>query len=89
LGLVKLIDIYRLNQTAGTYAMTGPGVLHQGFNSGENIAQEVNFAVIDWLQILPHVHPCNWVSFNVRLSVTEIFRTFMEQQKQVIDRKGL
>jgi len=52
---MEVILNYQLNlpnrviQPAGSYVITGPGVLHEGFNSGENIAEAINFAIPEWL----------------------------------------
>ena len=42
--------------------ITGPGVFHQGFNSGYNIAQAVNFAIPSWKPFAKFTNSCYCIS---------------------------
>ena len=41
------VDVYRIVQYPGQYVIVKPGVLHWGFNAGDNVAEATNFACAD------------------------------------------
>ena len=41
------IQVYRIVQKPGQYVVTQPGVLHWGWNGGDNIAEAANFALVN------------------------------------------
>jgi len=62
---------------------TGPGVLHQGFNSGENIAEAINFAIPEWLPLLPNLLPCTCNPESVILDVKQIMLNGLNHLKKI------
>jgi hypothetical protein len=53
-----LTKSFRVTQEEGMFLITGPGVLHQGFNSGSNVAEAVNCLNIDWISDIFHIQRC-------------------------------
>ena len=45
------VDVYTYTQKPGDYVIIKPGVIHFGFNSGDNTAEAVNFALKDHVDV--------------------------------------
>jgi len=56
--------------------IAGPGVLHEGYNSGENLAEAVNFAFPQWLRIISNVIPCTCFKYNLAIDVKQLYLTW-------------
>ena len=52
----------------GEFIITKTTGYHCGFNSGFNIAEAVNFALIPWLNNLASAHPCLCIRDSVRIN---------------------
>jgi len=58
--------------------IAGPGVLHEGYNSGENLADAVNFAFPQWLRIISNVIPCTCFKYNLAIDVKQLYLTWQD-----------
>jgi len=52
------LKIWRVKHEPGYYVITGPGVFHEGFNSGYNMAEAVNFGIQRWLKYFKNARCC-------------------------------
>jgi len=52
--------------------IAGPGVLHEGYNLGENLAEAVNFAIPEWLGMISNIIPCTCFKYNLTIDVKQI-----------------
>lgn len=72
------INSYRTIQYPGEFIITGGGAYHAGFNWGFNIAEAVNFATVNWMEImLPHADACRCVSDSVKINKKDFFQNIL------------
>ncbi|ETV70926.1 hypothetical protein, variant [Aphanomyces astaci] len=65
-------------QGPGEFIITFPRAYHQGFNTGFNIAESVNFATLRWIPLALEAKVCKCVPHNVTLDMdlflTQLFK---------------
>ena len=66
------IPLYHARQEPGEFIVTFPRCYHFGFNYGANIAESVNFATPDWLEIGRKAKICTCSDSNVRIDVNAL-----------------
>ena len=64
--------------------MVFSGAYHTGFNWGYNIAEAVNYASLDWLNIFPHSKPCKCHSDNVSINPVEFIQNLIRNRADLI-----
>jgi len=52
------LEVCLVKHEPGYYVITGPGVFHEGFNSGYNMAEAVNFGIQRWLKYFKNTRCC-------------------------------
>ncbi|RZK47891.1 MAG: hypothetical protein EOO99_12015 [Pedobacter sp.] len=75
------LKIFRIIQQPGDYVITGPGVYHQGFNQGFNLAYAVNIGISIWLPLLQKVKPCLCLGQGWRLKIEETKKIFTNAEE--------
>ena len=58
----------------GEFIVSRASAYHQGFNMGFNIAEAVNFALEDWLQIGCNTKVCKCVPDSVKIDFPKFFK---------------
>jgi len=53
--------------------IAGLVVLHEGYNSGVNLAKAVNFAIPQWLRVISNKVPCTCFRHNLTIDVKQIY----------------
>ncbi|KAJ3370861.1 hypothetical protein HDU91_005848 [Kappamyces sp. JEL0680] len=67
------IPVHRLVQNSNEFVITFPSAYHQGFNTGFNCAESINFATPSWLEFARHAKFCECEHDSVRLDVKDLF----------------
>ena len=62
------IKISKVAQNEGEFIIVFSGAYHTGFNWGYNIAEAVNYASLDWLNIFPSSKACKCHVDNVSIN---------------------
>jgi hypothetical protein len=73
------IKLTKVIHNPGEFMITRAAAYHSGFNFGFNVAEAVNFALTNWLQIAPYVKCCNCSDSTVRINMAN----FEENMKTV------
>lgn len=60
----------------GEFVITYPYGYHAGFNYGFNLAESVNFALDDWLEIAKNTHKCECIKDSVGINYRQIYCKF-------------
>ena len=58
----------------GEFMVSRAAAYHSGFNLGFNIAEAVNFAVKDWLQVAKKANYCKCVSYSVKIDLNQFIQ---------------
>lgn len=77
------INIYTARQEPGEFIVTFPRCYHFGFNFGANIAESVNFATPDWLEIGKRAKACTCSSTNVKIDVHALERAWRKATGEI------
>jgi hypothetical protein len=60
------------------FVLTGPGVLHEGFNAGYNVAEAVNFLVPEWISELRNLNRCTCDENNFLQNPSDMLDVYTE-----------
>lgn len=76
------IKLTKVIHNPGEFMITRAAGYHSGFNFGYNVAEAVNFALPNWLQIGPNVRCCNCSDSTVRINMAS-FEENMKSGKHI------
>ncbi|SMN21673.1 similar to Saccharomyces cerevisiae YER169W RPH1 JmjC domain-containing histone demethylase [Maudiozyma saulgeensis] len=66
------IPVNKITHYQNEFIITFPYGYHSGFNYGFNLAESVNFATDDWLDIGERAQSCNCINDSVRIDVKKL-----------------
>ena len=71
------LKISKVLQKEGEFIVAFSGAYHTGFNWGYNIAEAVNFATKEWINIFPECKLCKCYSDNVSINPCEFIKNLI------------
>jgi hypothetical protein len=83
------IPVYKVVQHAHEIIITFPGAYHQGYNTGFNLAESVNFATESWLEFAKRAGFCECVEYSVQMDVEKLFGIEKEVKIDEDDTHGI
>lgn len=74
------IRLRKMIHREGEFLISRCSGYHAGFNFGFNIAEAVNFALPDWLQVAKNVQCCKCINDSVRINMGSFLQNIKQSE---------